>query len=615
MEIADLKQQLTPYSRELCRALLPDGKAVGGNWRIGNVHGDPGDSMSVRLEDGTWTDFATGKGGDLLDLISQNQNMTLVQSMEWAQKQFNIKDRVATAIQSAKPAKKKTYATPRPPKQSNTGELHQFLEKRGFPQSSLGDICLRYKIYETEALGKGADVVFQFFDSKGQLSLLKNRPLNYETKSKMGMCKQSDQKQILLGWHTVPINARQVWLVEGEMDYIAGSEMGFPCLSLPAGAQNLTWVDIEWNNLDRFEEIVIAVDQDKPGNECAAKLLKRFGDRALRVEFPAKDINDLMIEHGLDVAKQILNDCYEAAKWQDPAQLQNVSNFVEDVIDFFTETEGNDAGFGSGFDKVDREDIRFRPNEVWGLQGYNGCGKSMFLGQISLNAMKQGKKVMIASMEMAPKRTLGRMCRQHTAQYRPPDDVVAKSLDILAPNLWLYVDSLLPDLDHLLSVCKYGYQRYGIDVVIIDSMTNLVLQDDYKEQQRCMEKLVNFKQNLDVTIFLVTHTRKGENEAKAPGKFDTKGSGAITDLADGFMSLWKNKAKQDHIRSCQLIGTEPDPDVVQKPDVILDVLKNRHGGFEGKSGFYFDPKTCQYLERENHVSQPYFKISKKEKPF
>ena len=615
MEISDLKQQLTPYSRELCRSLLPDGKIVGGNYRIGNVFGDPGDSMSVRLEDGTWTDFATGKGGDLLDLISQNQNINLVESMEWAQKRFGIKDRVATAIQSAKPTKKKAYTTPRPPKQSMTGELHRFLEKRGFPQPSLGDICIRYKIYETDTLGEGTDVVFQFFDPNGQLTFLKNRALNYETKSKMGMCRQSGQKQILLGWHTVPTDARQVWLVEGEMDYIAGSEMGFHCLSLPAGAQNLNWVDHEWNNLDRFEEIVIAVDQDKPGNECAAKLLKRFGDRALRVEFPTKDINELLIDNGLDVAKQILNDCYESAKWQDPSQLQNVSNFVDDVVDFFAESEGDDAGFVSGFEKIDREDIRFRPFELWGLTGINGSGKSMWLNQVTLNAVQQGKKVLIASMEMSPKQTLGRMCRQHTAQYRPADDVVAKSLDILSPNLWLYVDTLLPDLDHLLSVCQYGYQRYGIDVMIIDSMTNLVSQTDNEAQQKCMEKLVNFKQQLDVTIFLVTHARKGENESKAPGKFDTKGSGSITDLADGFMSLWKNKAKQDHIRNCQLIGTEPDPDIVQKPDVIVDVLKNRHGGFEGKSGFYFDPKSCQYLERPNHTPSPYFKYSKKEKPF
>lgn len=611
MEIRELKEALRPFSREICRSLLPDGKIVGGNYRIGNVKGEPGDSMSVRLEDGTWTDFESGDHGDLLDLIQVNMGITLKESMDYARKQFGIRDTISKSVSPV--VKKKKYTAPKPPRMSSTGELHKFLERRGFDSKDLGDICYRHKIYETDQLGAGIDVVFQFFNPQGKLTFLKNRPINYEGDGKY-KSPQAGMQQILYGWHALPPNTRQVWLVEGEMDFIAASELGFPALSLPSGVNALGWIDTEWTNLERFEEIVLATDQDEAGEKCAETLSARLGDRCLRVRFPAKDINDLLLDHGAETAAKILEDAYKDAKWQDPSQLQNVANFADDVDKFFEAAESNLTGFASGFDKLDSQDIRFRSGELWGLTGINGSGKSMLLNQIALNAIKQKKKVLIASMEMTPRYTLGRMMRQVTAQTLPDKELRGRSLDWLSPNLWLYVDSLTPKPDDLLKVFKYAFQRYGIDIFIVDSMTNLVRHDDYEGQQKLMEKLVNFKLAFNVTLFLVTHARKGESEAKAPGKFDVKGSGAITDLADGFMSVWKNKAKAEHLNICRLTGAAPDEDIEKKPDIILEVLKNRHGMYEGKSGFYFDNASCQYVERHGMSPSPYVK-PKREKPF
>ena len=619
MEIVELKRHLAPHSRSICRDLFPDGKVVGGNFRIGNVRGEAGDSMSIRLDgeaQGTWTDFESGDHGDLLDLIQINLGITLKESMEWSRKKFGIKDTVTKTISPV--TKSKKWTTPKPPKQSMTGELHPFLEKRGFLSKDLGDICYKYKIYETEEVGKGVDVVFQLFNSKGKLSYLKSKPINYD--GHPSAANNSGMKPCLYGWHTLDPNSRTLWIVEGEMDMIAAQELGFPALSMPNGSavnanpKNEDWIQYEWEDLERFEEIVLATDQDKAGDECAIKLSARLGERCLRVRFPAKDINDLLLDHGADTAKKILEDCYKDAKWQDPSQLQSVSNFADDIDKFFEAAESSLTGFASGFDKLDSQDIRFRSGELWGLTGINGSGKSMWLNQLALNAIKQNKKVLIASMEMTPRYTLGRMMRQVTAQTLPDKELRGKSLDWLSPHLWLYVDTLTPKPDDLLKVFKYAYQRYGIDIFIVDSMTNLVRHDDYEGQQKLMEKLVSFKLAYNVTMFLVTHARKGESEAKAPGKFDVKGSGAITDLADGFMSVWKNKSKAEHLHICNLTGETPDEDVIKKPDIILEVLKNRHGMYEGKSGFYFDNASCQYVERQGSSPTPYVK-PKREKPF
>jgi twinkle protein len=38
--------------------------------------------------------------------------------------------------------------------------------------------------------------------------------------------------------------------------------------------------------------------------------------------------------------------------------------------------------------------------------------------------------------------------------------------------------------------------------------------------------------------------RKGLDESKPPGKLDSKGTGAISDLADNCFSIWRNKEKE-----------------------------------------------------------------------
>ncbi|HEY5306116.1 MAG TPA: hypothetical protein VIJ52_05540 [Pseudolabrys sp.] len=48
---------------------FPHGKKVGREFRIGNIHGDAGESLAINLTTGKWADFADRTGGhDLIDL-------------------------------------------------------------------------------------------------------------------------------------------------------------------------------------------------------------------------------------------------------------------------------------------------------------------------------------------------------------------------------------------------------------------------------------------------------------------------------------------------------------------------------------------------------------------
>lgn len=74
-EARDLARSLADYAEHFCRRYLPNGRRVGNYWIIGNIHGDPGRSLAVRLKPsggrpaGKWSDYANGSHGDLLDIL------------------------------------------------------------------------------------------------------------------------------------------------------------------------------------------------------------------------------------------------------------------------------------------------------------------------------------------------------------------------------------------------------------------------------------------------------------------------------------------------------------------------------------------------------------------
>lgn len=74
--IHELSQKLAERAEDLCRALLPSGKRVGRQWKVGSAYDEPGDSMDVELEGpkaGLWNDMASNEGGDLIELIKLNK--------------------------------------------------------------------------------------------------------------------------------------------------------------------------------------------------------------------------------------------------------------------------------------------------------------------------------------------------------------------------------------------------------------------------------------------------------------------------------------------------------------------------------------------------------------
>jgi putative DNA primase/helicase len=91
----------------LCRELLPGGKVDGKNWAVGNINGEPGQSLKVCLvgeNRGLWLDFADeGWRGDALDLIEATKNLKTIDAMDWARSWLGWPQREAPREKTKKP--------------------------------------------------------------------------------------------------------------------------------------------------------------------------------------------------------------------------------------------------------------------------------------------------------------------------------------------------------------------------------------------------------------------------------------------------------------------------------------------------------------------------------
>lgn len=68
MDFKAIAEELLPQSLTLLKQWFPAGKLNGREYKIGNLQGEPGKSLSVNIDTGLWADFSTNHAGN--DLIS-----------------------------------------------------------------------------------------------------------------------------------------------------------------------------------------------------------------------------------------------------------------------------------------------------------------------------------------------------------------------------------------------------------------------------------------------------------------------------------------------------------------------------------------------------------------
>jgi len=256
------------------------------------------------------------------------------------------------------------------------------------------------------------------------------------------------------------------------------------------------------------------------------------------------------------------------------------------------------------WDKTQKQ-FRLRRGEltIWG--GGNGHRKSMLLGQI-MAWLSQKSRVCIASLEMRPEETLLRMARQVAGCYPSPE--FAREFAMWGNERILIYDQLdTIEAVKILGMVHYAAKELGCKHIVIDSLTKCGLdEEDYRAEKKFVDRLQWAAKHYQIHIHLVCHIRKGMSEDRVPNKFDIKGTGAITDVADNVVICWKDKRKEDAKRKQKdRQNLTPDEvEMLEKPDQILSVMKQRNGDFEGSIALWFREDGLEFEESEGRGTAP-----------
>lgn len=591
---SEISERLARQAEAVAAKLLPNGRRDGKEFVAGSTAGGEGKSLKVVVageKAGVWKDFATDESGDLLDLWAAARGISIADALREARDYLGV---VTPAFTGSKP---REYRRPEKPAVTRPKmRVLEYLRSRWLTDETIA----AYRVAATPA---DDEIVFPFLRG-GELINVKYLKLERPGGKKI-VRQERDAEPCLFGWQAIPDRARSVVIAEGEIDAMTWFQMGFPALSTWSGAGNLQWVENEWERLAQFDRIYVGFDADDAGRAGAASLVDRLGRARCRiVETPFKDANECLAR-GLDRA--CFRDIVDSARSLDPKELRSATTYRDAVMARFFPPESGPKRMCTPFDKLTERGAWFMPGELVIVNGINGHGKTSFLSQMVLALLRQDALCCIASMEIKPDALLHRMTIQGAGTPEPSVPFIECVQHYWDGRLWMFDVVGTAKGEYLLDVFRYARACYGITWFVVDSLTKCGFdEDDYKAQKRFLDALCDFKNETDSTVFLVTHSRKLESEARTVDKMDIKGTGAIADLADIVTTLWRNKAKENK-RDDDAAGRS-EATVVneqEKPDAIWYWQKNRNGDFERPVGLWFDQPTRQFLEKPDARPRAY----------
>jgi twinkle protein len=539
---------------------------------------------------GVWSDFSTGDKGDFIGLWMAVRNVSLQDACRDALGFLGISD------ERPQQRERRVWAKPtREGVQALSPEHAAWLrDVRKLPAESIA----AYKL-----ASRGERLMFPYLLG-ADLIFAKYRKLPKQFSA------DAECEPILFGWQAISPRMRAVCITEGELDAIAMHAYGFPSLSVPTGAGAHSWLEREYERLERFDTIYLAMDDDEAGRKAIPELVERLGrERCKVVKLPRKDANACLID---GVHRDEVIEAMRGARTQDPTELRNVADFEDDVI---AEYDRVDVGLRLPWTKT-HDLIRLRPGETSVWAGISGHGKTAVISHVLGWLATHGTRCCVASMEFRTSMWLMRMNRQIAGLGRPTDEFARHIHRKLAAVMYSFDVAGRAKGQRILEVFRYARRRYETELFVIDNLTKCgFADDDYAGQKAFVEDLTDFARETNTHVAIVAHMKKTETGEERPvGKMGVKGSGGITDMADTVIEVWRNKPRERAIKALDQKNEELakagaeleklDDKYQKQADTLLLVSKQRATGEEPVIPLWFDKTSTQFLSGPNQRPRP-----------
>lgn len=468
------------------------------------------------------------------------------------------------------------------------------------------------------------NIVWNYYDTNDVLTMVKYRPSRkvHKGENKCWCQKNADTSNLLFNMNRINVTA-PLLICEGEPDCLSAIESGFTnAVSVPLGSGNFHWIEECWDWLEQFDSIIVCSDNDEAGQKMQKEVVYRLGSWRTKVaEVPA-------IYEAENGKKYSINDLNEALYYLGKEKVLEIILNAKDspvpgVIDF-SDIQDVDLdqidGITTGIRPLDRYLMKLFQGTLNIITGINGAGKSSFINQIICQSLEQDKNVFLFSGELpnfqtknwlnsvlAGQRHIEERHWQDATYYKVSPEAKREIDEFYRGRLYIYEDGRSNRMTDLLKTMEDSVRKYGTKLLILDNLTaiNLECSDDnkYNKQSELIMNLIAFAVKFNVIVLLVVHPHKIDTMRRL-NKMDVQGISAIIDLAHRIISLYRVSDK-DKQGEPKLNGSGWRVKPI-KEDVLIDILKDRMLGYEGRSvGVYYDQPSRRFFTSEEDLDRRY----------
>lgn len=515
------------------------------------------------------------------------------------------------------PNKKEYLSNFRYPKEeTNTdrSKVENYLNKRGISNKTLDYANIKQDYY--------GNCVFELRDLSGTLIGVKYRPSCKidKNKPKMWWQKNADMCPSLFNINKVNLS-EPLLIVEGYIDALSVIEAGFKnVVSIPGGAEDLNWIEFNYDLLQNVEQFILWFDNDKAGEAGKEKVQQRLGEYRCKIITPTEedieavskyyqqfksncnktDANNILLACGKDRIINLINNAEEIP-----------SKRLKYLMDCKVETIKDIEKVTTGIKALD--------NILYGnlfpcftiYSGKTGNGKSTVANIASLIApVEYGYKTFVFSGELGEGQ-LSDWVITPLAGYNHIQEVPSKESskpfytvtpqaqkaiqNYYRKNMIIYSDEDGLDVSgsSLLMAMEEAYKRYGCRVFEIDNLMCLSfesLNDDNKwdTQKKFIIRLMKFAEKYKVCVNLILHPKKSPGYAKEPSADDLHGASEIGNLCHRL--LWVDRLNPEN----------------STYNTKITVIKDRPTQSAGKHcELYYDEKTRRVYSDNEELRSPY----------
>lgn len=404
----------------------------------------------------------------------------------------------------------------------------------------------------------------------------------------------------LFGAHRVGAGGKLLIITEGELDALAATQMlrdrgkKYRIVSLPTGANTRAVRDnIEW--LETFEHVFLALDQDEPGRRASAEIAELLTPGKCKImQFSEKDPCDMLLA---DRGAEFFNSVFSAQEFR-PDGIVSVDDVIEEAM------KPVEWGLSWPWDTLTQATYGYRRGEIYGFGAGSGCGKTEGFKEIIDHVIHTHQlPAGVIFLEEPVSKTLKVLAgKKVNKRFHIPEgnwtlDELRDGINDLRGKVYLYNHYGSKNWDNIKAKIKYMVLSLGIKDIFLDHLTALVAQeaDEYKALNRIMEEMASLVQELDCTIFYISHLRKAQGTPHEEGGHVSadqfKGSGAIVFWSNFLFGYERNQIAEDES---------------ERNTTTFRVLKDRNTGLATGTTFklWYDHPTGRWREKTEDDGVP-----------